>query len=98
MVFYLHHDVLLLHPAEKALKIATTIEGRAQLDFHLVAGVQGKLFKREQWAFHARRRNFKGVFNSDWIFDIQNTADLTADQSTVIHQNAALFIDINTQQ
>ncbi len=98
MVIHLHHDILFLHPAEKALKITPTFEGRAQFDLHLLTDILGKLFKSEQWAFHARRGNFKGVFNGDRIFYVENTTDLTADDGAIVHQHAAFFIDINAQQ
>ena len=97
MVFNLHHDVLLFYAAQKALKVTSPFKRRAQLDLHLLTDKLGKLFKREQWAFHARRRNFKGVFNSDRIFDIQNAADLTTHDCAVIHQYAAFLVDIHTQ-
>ncbi len=97
MVIHLHHDILLLHPAEKALKVASTIEGRTQLYLHLFPGKGCKLLDREQRAFHARRRNFERIFGADRIFYVQNTADLTADDGTIVHQHAALFIDINAQ-
>ena len=97
MVFYLHHDILLFYTAQKALKVASPFKGGAQLDLHLFTGIFSKLLDSEQWAFHAWRGNFKGVFNGDWIFNIQHTADLTADNGTIVHQHAALFIDINAQ-
>ena len=97
MVFYLHHDVLFFYTAQKALKVASTFKRRAQLDLHLFTGKFCKLLKSEQWAFHARRGNFEGVFNGDRIFNIQDTADLTADNGAIVHQHATLFIDINTQ-
>ncbi len=97
MVFYLHHDILLFYTAQKALKIASPFKGRSQLDFHLSTGKFCKLLESEQWAFHARRGNFEGVLNGDWIFNIQDTTDLTADNGTIVHQHAALFININAQ-
>ena len=98
MVFYLHHDILLFHSAQKALKVASTFKRRAQLYFHLFPGMRGKLFKGEQRAFHARRRNLEGVFRGDWIFDIQHATDLATDNRAVVHQDTVFFIDINTQQ
>ncbi|MCY1173471.1 hypothetical protein D9M73_136310 [compost metagenome] len=98
MVFYLHHDILLFYAAQKALKVASSFKRRAQLDLHLFTGKFCKLLKSEQRAFHARRGNFKGVLNGDWIFNIQHTADLTADDGTVVHQYTAFFTDINAQQ
>ena len=37
------------------------------------------------------------AFNGNGIFDIQNAADLTADDGAVIHQHTAFFVDINAQ-